>query len=47
MGLASVLPEEDDITQGVETFFRGDTSTPSTPLLLSPDSEHSRLGEAF
>ncbi|XP_047740274.1 uncharacterized protein LOC125179118 [Hyalella azteca] len=43
--LAAALQEE-DITRGVDTFFRGDGSAPSTPLLLSPMSEHSgRLGK--
>ncbi|XP_076044425.1 F-actin-uncapping protein LRRC16A-like isoform X15 [Oratosquilla oratoria] len=40
MGRAEVVEEDHDISEGVDTFFRPGSSTPTTPL-ISPDSENS------
>ncbi|CAL4091774.1 unnamed protein product, partial [Meganyctiphanes norvegica] len=40
MGRADLLEEEHDISEGVDSFFRPGSSTPTTPL-ISPDSENS------
>jgi len=40
MGRADLLEEDHDISEGVDSFFRPGSSTPTTPL-ISPDSENS------
>ncbi|XP_069974304.1 F-actin-uncapping protein LRRC16A-like isoform X17 [Penaeus vannamei] len=40
MGRADLVEEDHDISEGVDTFFRPGSSTPTTPL-ISPDSENS------
>ncbi|KAK3878897.1 hypothetical protein Pcinc_016492 [Petrolisthes cinctipes] len=40
MGRADLVEEDHDISEGVDTFFRPESSTPTTPL-ISPDSENS------
>lgn len=40
MGRADLLEEEHDISEGVDSFFRPGSSTPTTPL-ISPDSDNS------
>ncbi|KAK8386973.1 hypothetical protein O3P69_017970 [Scylla paramamosain] len=39
MGRADLVEEDHDISEGVDTFFRPGSSTPTTPL-ISPDSEN-------
>ncbi|XP_066939537.1 F-actin-uncapping protein LRRC16A isoform X27 [Macrobrachium rosenbergii] len=42
MGRADLVEEDHDISEGVDTFFRPGSSTPTTPL-ISPDSENSLI----